>query len=92
MDNTAIQKYFKILYINRFKEEKTPEYIYIYIYTIIENNFHQSPKIFTGKLLLSSGFLAVLSKVKERFLLIASFVFIPNQGSRDLPKEANPES
>lgn len=27
-------------------------------YSIIENNLHQSPRIFTGKLLLSSGFLA----------------------------------
>ena len=38
MDNTAIQKYFKILYIKRFKEEKTPEYIYIYIYIYIIYN------------------------------------------------------
>jgi len=34
----------------------------------------------------------VLSRVKERFLTRASFVLSPNQGSRTLPKEANPES
>ena len=30
--------------------------------------------------------------VKERFPIIASFVLTPNQGSKDLAKEANPNS
>ena len=35
---------------------------------------------------------AIYSRVKERFLIIASFTFTPHQGSRALPKESIPES
>ena len=35
---------------------------------------------------------AVFSRVKETFLIRASFALTPSQGSRDLPKEANFES
>ena len=34
----------------------------------------------------------VLSRVKERFLVVTSFVFTANQESRAQPKEANLES
>lgn len=35
---------------------------------------------------------AILLRVNERFLIVASFTFTPNQGGTALPKEANPES
>ena len=35
---------------------------------------------------------AISSRVKERLLIIASFAPTPNQGSSDLPEEANFES
>lgn len=34
----------------------------------------------------------ILARVMEMCLIIASFVLSPNHGSRDLPKEVNPES
>lgn len=35
---------------------------------------------------------AMISRIKEKFLIIASYLFIPDEGSRDLPKGVNPES
>lgn len=33
---------------------------------------------------------AIISRIKEKFLIIVSFIFIPNERSRDLPKGVNP--
>lgn len=56
-----------------------------------EQRWPESLRIFLGQLFALAVDSAIFSRIKERFPIRASFVLTLNQGSRDLPVEANPD-
>lgn len=61
-------------------------------YSVVKNDFGQRVEgFFSWEASVLAMESVVFPRVKESFLIIASFTFTPNQGNRTLPKEVNPE-